>query len=143
MLRTAFVCSSSQLAEDAPTFAHADNSWRAASPFPPHPFPPPSHHAHARQNDHPTRPDRPAPPRREEVQRALGPNDRALIAASTGPDASPFGPTYVYGYPSVAFEVLRSGRVAAATLFESPAELIPGGGGAAGAGGGGGGAAAA
>lgn len=57
---------------------------------------------------------------REEVQRALGPNERALIAASTaaGPDATPFGPTYVYGYPSVAFEVLRSGRIAAVTLFE-------------------------
>lgn len=70
-------------------------------------------------------------PRRDDVQRALGQNERALIAASTGPDAAPFGPTFVYGYPGVAFEVLRSGRIAAVTLFESAAEAIPGAGGAA------------
>lgn len=75
--------------------------------------------------------------RRDDVQRVLGPNERALIAASTGPDATPFGPTYVYGYPSIAFEVLRSGRIAAVTLFEGPAGLLLG------AGGGGGGVASA
>ena len=47
----------------------------------------------------------------------MGPCGRATILTH-GADASPFGPTYVYGYEGVTFEVMRSGQLAAVTLFQ-------------------------
>uniref|UniRef100_A0A061R1P5 Upf0183 protein n=2 Tax=Tetraselmis sp. GSL018 TaxID=582737 RepID=A0A061R1P5_9CHLO len=54
----------------------------------------------------------------EEVQSLLGPGGRATI--NTGGTASnPFGPTYVYGYRGVAFEVMKDGSIARVTLFKA------------------------
>jgi len=53
----------------------------------------------------------------EEVQALLGPGGRATIHTS-GSVSNPFGPTYVYGYRGVVFEVMRNGRIASVTLFQ-------------------------
>ncbi len=52
-----------------------------------------------------------------EIQALMGPAGRATILTH-GTDASPFGPTYVYGYEGVAFEVMKNGQLAAVTLFQ-------------------------
>ena len=52
-----------------------------------------------------------------QIQAVMGTGGRATILTH-GADASPFGPTYVYGYPGVAFEVMRGGQLAAVTLFQ-------------------------
>jgi hypothetical protein len=54
----------------------------------------------------------------EEVQQALGDGGRATIH-SRGFASNPFGPTLVYGYRGVAFEVLKNGHLAGLTLFEA------------------------
>jgi len=47
------------------------------------------------------------------VQMLLGPCGRATI--HTG--SSPFGPTYVYGYSGIVFEVMASGQLATVTMY--------------------------
>eukprot|EP00850_Spirogloea_muscicola_P013501 SM000092S24469 [mRNA] locus=s92:56715:59742:+ [translate_table: standard] len=51
-----------------------------------------------------------------EVQQLLGDAGRAVIQTS-GSLSNPFGPSYVYGYCNVAFEVLKNGHLATVTLF--------------------------
>ena len=62
----------------------------------------------------------------QEVQAALGPNERPAVNTGGGPTgdaghggaAHPaFGPTFVYAYNGAVFEVLRNGRLASLTLF--------------------------
>jgi hypothetical protein len=63
----------------------------------------------------------------QEVQAALGPNERPAVNTGGGPtgDAghggaahpAAFGPTFVYAYNGAVFEVLRNGRLASLTLF--------------------------
>jgi hypothetical protein len=61
----------------------------------------------------------------QDVQAALGPNERPAVntgpssAAGHGGAAHPaaFGPTFVYAYSHVVFEVMRNGRLASVTLF--------------------------
>ncbi|KAK9846703.1 hypothetical protein WJX84_003064 [Apatococcus fuscideae] len=52
-----------------------------------------------------------------QIQAIMGPGGRATILTH-GADASPFGPTYVYGYPGIAFEIMQGGQLAAVTLFQ-------------------------
>ena len=54
----------------------------------------------------------------QDVQAALGPNERpAVNTASQGAHPAAFGPTFVYAYNGVVFEVMRNGRLASVTLF--------------------------
>lgn len=51
-----------------------------------------------------------------DIQQCMGDGGRATIL-SRGSGSNPFGPTYVYGYRGVAFEVMKNGYLASATLF--------------------------
>lgn len=55
----------------------------------------------------------------EEVKGIIGEGGRASVHSRGGAVGSPFGPTFVHGYPGVAFEVCRNGRLASVTLFEA------------------------
>lgn len=52
-----------------------------------------------------------------DVQRMLGPGDRAMIH-TRAPGRDAFGPTMVYGYPGVVFEATQAGRIATVTVFQ-------------------------
>lgn len=52
-----------------------------------------------------------------DVQAVMGDAGRATIH-SRGSSGNPFGPTFVYGYAGVAFEVCKNGHLASVTLFE-------------------------
>lgn len=54
----------------------------------------------------------------QEVQQLLGDGGRAAIQAQ-GSVSNPFGPTFVYGYRNIAFEVMKNGHIATVTLFRS------------------------
>ncbi len=57
-------------------------------------------------------------PTAQEVQAALGPNERPAVNTTGHGAGNPFGlPTFVYAYNGAVFEVLRSGRLASVTLF--------------------------
>lgn len=51
-----------------------------------------------------------------DIQTLLGPCGRPMIHDS-GVAANPFGASYLYAYPGCVFEVMRSGYVAAITIF--------------------------
>ncbi|XP_074381495.1 LOW QUALITY PROTEIN: PHAF1 protein At3g51130 [Apium graveolens] len=53
----------------------------------------------------------------EQVKEILGDCGQAPIQVRDS--SSPFGSTSVYGYPSVAFEVMKNGYIATVTLFKS------------------------
>ena len=55
----------------------------------------------------------------EDVKGIIGDAGRASVHSRGGAVGSPFGPTFVHGYPGVAFEVSRNGRLASVTLFEA------------------------
>ncbi|KAL2552733.1 hypothetical protein Fot_06366 [Forsythia ovata] len=54
----------------------------------------------------------------EQVKEILGDCGRAAIQTH-GSTSNPFGSTFVYGYPNVAFEVMKNGYIATVTLFQS------------------------
>jgi hypothetical protein len=54
----------------------------------------------------------------EQVKEILGDCGRAAIQTK-GSASNPFGPTFVYGYQNVAFEVMKNGYIATVTLFQS------------------------
>ncbi|KAK6125727.1 hypothetical protein DH2020_040531 [Rehmannia glutinosa] len=54
----------------------------------------------------------------EQVKEILGDSGRAAIQTQ-GSTSNPFGSTFVYGYPNVAFEVMKNGYIATVTLFQS------------------------
>ncbi|XP_074564334.1 PHAF1 protein At3g51130 [Curcuma longa] len=54
----------------------------------------------------------------EQIKEILGDGGRAAIQTQ-GSMNNPFGSTFVYGYPNVAFEVLKNGHIATVTLFRS------------------------
>ncbi|KAL0391499.1 UNVERIFIED_CONTAM: hypothetical protein Slati_4535000 [Sesamum latifolium] len=54
----------------------------------------------------------------EQVKEILGDCGRAAIQTQ-GSTSNPFGSTFVYGYPNIAFEVMKNGYVATVTLFQS------------------------
>ncbi|EYU24078.1 hypothetical protein ABFS83_12G002500 [Erythranthe nasuta] len=54
----------------------------------------------------------------EQVKEILGDCGRAAIQTQ-GSTSNPFGSTFVYGYPNVAFEVMKNGYIATVTLFQS------------------------
>ncbi|XAR73804.1 hypothetical protein NMG60_11007895 [Bertholletia excelsa] len=54
----------------------------------------------------------------EQVKEILGDCGRAAIQTQ-GSASNPFGPTFVYGYQNVAFEVMKNGYIATVTLFRS------------------------
>ncbi|XP_020582683.1 UPF0183 protein At3g51130 isoform X1 [Phalaenopsis equestris] len=54
----------------------------------------------------------------EQVKEILGDGGRAAIQTQ-GSMNNPFGPTFVYGYQNIAFEVMRNGYIATVTLFQS------------------------
>lgn len=54
----------------------------------------------------------------EQVKEILGDCGRAAIQTQ-GSTSNPFGPTFVYGYPNIAFEVMKNGYIATVTLFQS------------------------
>ncbi|XP_047956532.1 PHAF1 protein At3g51130-like isoform X2 [Salvia hispanica] len=51
-------------------------------------------------------------------QKILGDSGRAAIQTQ-GSTSNLFGSTFVYGYPNVAFEVMKNGYIATVTLFQS------------------------
>lgn len=53
-----------------------------------------------------------------DVQPLMGEAGRATIH-SRGSGGNPFGPTFVYGYQGIAFEVCKNGHLASVTLFEA------------------------
>lgn len=55
----------------------------------------------------------------DHVQEILGEGGRAAIQAR-GSTSNPFGPSYVYAFRHVAFEVMRNGHIATVTLFQAP-----------------------
>ncbi|GBG83063.1 hypothetical protein CBR_g36680 [Chara braunii] len=54
----------------------------------------------------------------EEIQSILGDGGRAAIQTRGSID-NPFGPTRVYGYRNVVFEVMKNGHIATVTLFQA------------------------
>ncbi|XP_031110279.1 UPF0183 protein At3g51130 [Ipomoea triloba] len=54
----------------------------------------------------------------EQVKEILGDSGQAAIQTQ-GSTSNPFGSTFVYGYPNVAFEVMKNGHIATVTLFQS------------------------
>ncbi|XP_042024322.1 PHAF1 protein At3g51130-like isoform X1 [Salvia hispanica] len=54
----------------------------------------------------------------EQVKEILGDSGRAAIQTQ-GSTSNPFGSTFVYGYPNIAFEVMKNGYIATVTLFQS------------------------
>lgn len=54
----------------------------------------------------------------DQVIEILGDCGRAAIQTQ-GSSSNPFGSTFVYGYPNVAFEVMKNGYIATVTLFQS------------------------
>ncbi|KAF3658096.1 putative protein-like isoform X2 [Capsicum annuum] len=54
----------------------------------------------------------------EQVKEILGDCGQAAIQTQ-GSTSNPFGSTFVYGYPNVAFEVMKNGYIATVTLFQS------------------------
>ncbi|XP_031476298.1 PHAF1 protein At3g51130 [Nymphaea colorata] len=54
----------------------------------------------------------------EQVKEILGDCGRAAIQTQ-GSASNPFGSTLVYGYPNIAFEVMKNGYIATVTLFQS------------------------
>ncbi|KAL6502667.1 hypothetical protein OROHE_024320 [Orobanche hederae] len=53
----------------------------------------------------------------EQIKEILGDCGRAAIQTQ-GSTSNPFGSTFVYGYPNVAFEVMKNGYIATVTLFQ-------------------------
>lgn len=54
----------------------------------------------------------------DQVKEILGDCGRGAIQTQ-GSTSNPFGPTFVYGYPNIAFEVMKNGYIATVTLFKS------------------------
>ncbi|XP_042027640.1 PHAF1 protein At3g51130-like isoform X2 [Salvia splendens] len=54
----------------------------------------------------------------EQVKKILGDSGRAAIQTQ-GSTSNLLGSTFVYGYPNVAFEVMKNGYIATVTLFQS------------------------
>ncbi|XP_021642173.2 PHAF1 protein At3g51130 isoform X1 [Hevea brasiliensis] len=54
----------------------------------------------------------------DQVKEILGDCGRAVIRKQGSP-SNPFGSTLVYGYQNIAFEVMKNGYIATATLFQS------------------------
>ncbi|XP_078160931.1 PHAF1 protein At3g51130 [Carex rostrata] len=54
----------------------------------------------------------------DQVKEILGDGGRAAIQTQ-GSMNNPFGPTFVYGYQNIAFEVMKNGYIATVTLFQS------------------------
>ena len=52
-----------------------------------------------------------------DVQRVMGAAGRPAVHMS-GAATNPFGPTFVYGYRNVVFEVMKSGNLASVILFK-------------------------
>ncbi|EFJ28090.1 hypothetical protein SELMODRAFT_231702 [Selaginella moellendorffii] len=53
-----------------------------------------------------------------QIQQLLGDAGRAAIQTQ-GSVSNPFGPTFVYGYRNIAFEVMKNGHIATVTLFQT------------------------
>eukprot|EP00898_Chlorokybus_atmophyticus_P003930 jgi/Chlat1/4538/Chrsp29S04451 len=53
-----------------------------------------------------------------DVQDIMGDAGQAAIH-TRGPAYNPFGPTYVYGYRHIVFEVMKNGHIASVTLFHA------------------------
>ena len=53
----------------------------------------------------------------DEIKAIMGEEGLATVHSRGGPGANPFGPTFVYGYPGVAFEICKNKRLASVTLF--------------------------
>eukprot|EP00897_Mesotaenium_endlicherianum_P009479 jgi/Mesen1/855/ME000112S10998 len=56
------------------------------------------------------------------IQEILGDGGRAAIQ-TRGYSSNPFGPSYVYGFRHVAFEIMKNGHIATMTLFQAPSVL--------------------
>ncbi|KAL8098074.1 PHAF1 protein At3g51130-like [Apium graveolens] len=54
----------------------------------------------------------------DQVKEILGDCGRGAIQTQ-GSASNPFGSTFVYGYPNIAFEVMKNGYIATVTLFKS------------------------
>ncbi|GFQ06614.1 upf0183 protein at3g51130 [Phtheirospermum japonicum] len=54
----------------------------------------------------------------EQVKEIIGDCGQPAIQTQ-GYTSNPFGSTFVYGYPNVAFEVMKNGYIATVTLFQS------------------------
>ena len=67
---------------------------------------------------------------RQEVQAALGPNERPAVNTGLG-GGHPFGlSTFVFAYNGAVLEVMRNGRLASVTLFQPRRAAAAGGRGA-------------